>query len=376
MNAIKGSALYRLYRADMPRMKHIAAAILAAVYAAASCGAAAAGSLLLSALCAVLTVALLASVIFAYRRLWLIAAPIAAAAVTLIITRDPVAAMIAVLPFPAASALAVSFFRRRDKGGMITATSVAIGAWGLLTVAVYAACGGAFPSFDEMSESVRRAVMSATVNSASGPAAVFSEQAAAGIAEYVMLSIPAIVIVSIMLVSFLAATIMPHLLRLFSFSDYVYDGALVYRPSTAAAVIYILAYATSVALTFIRNTDAIGYAAENVLLALLPAMLLEGERSIYEFAAAREKRFLFYIANVILLLFSISLFLMLVSFTGAISRVWRAIRPRLDKFIHFHGDDFDDFDDYDDDDGGGYYYDGDHDYPDVGDDDGDGDDDK
>lgn len=340
-------------RDGMPRMKHAAAAILLLLYLASSTLAGAWGaSAALPARLALIAVstALLAALLFMYRLHLLYAFPIIAAAITFFLSRDITIALTQlILPLPAAILISAVFSLGADKARAVTVASVSFAVSAAILLLVYKLSGGELRSFESIMRSLSEFFASVTTPSRNGPVPAFTEEAASALARYITLSLPAIVFVSVTAAAFASVTLCAALIDLFSFGSFIIPDARVYTPSVVSASLYLISYIVSASLVSIASADIIGFAAENVLLCLLPAMMLYGERSLYKLATKHDRRVLFAVLTVIVLMTSPSMYLMFVSFSGAIALIYKALAPIVRRFMKKLRDDDDDDDDNNDD---------------------------
>ena len=334
----------RKFTAGMPRMKHAAAALLLAVYAAAAVASSSVGSAVICGLGAAFASAILAAVTFAYRRAWILAAPLLSSALTLLLTHSVPYTLMSLLPIPVAAAIVISFALKRKKSGIITAASVAVAVWLILILLTAALMGEIELSYESFTAMLKSSLMSMTVRTADGPAPLFTEALADGLVQYITLSLPAIVSVCAMAVAFLAASLFPRLLYMLSFGQYVYRGSLVYTPTAIAGAVYLIAVAMSASLAVDASYDMLGFIAENILLLLMPAMLLYGMRVIVGFAITHDKRFLIVVIGAILFFSLPSMFLMIVTFAGALHIIYVKLSWTMKKLARRMRDDDDDYD--------------------------------
>lgn len=351
------AARLRLACADMPHMKHAAAIFVLTFYASFAVLSGTSGALALRLLFVTLAASALAAVMFMYRRPAIFAFPPASFALTLLLTRDiTLSAAALLLPLSAGAVISYNLLLRSDKARTVALTSAAAALTAAALLIPYFLTGGTFRSYDELLTSLTGFLSSVGGGSGRG---FFSEDQSLGVARYIILTMPALIIVTVSAVSFFASTLTVGLARLFSFSDRIAPDARSYVPSVVSAAVYLLAYFTSAVLIANTKADIIGYTAENLLIALLPAMMIFGERTLYRVSKRHEKMILFIVLSVLLVLISPSLYLMFVSFAGAGSRVYAEIRPSIKRFMRrFRSDNDDDDNDDDnddnDDDPGGY----------------------
>lgn len=331
----------------MPRMKDAAASLMLAIYASVAVMTSYSRSAFVCIIGAAVASAVLAAVAFAYRRPWILAVPVISSAAVFILTYSAAYTVMSLLPIPTAAAVVAAFALKRKKSGIVAAASVAVGAWLILTLLASALSGDIKLSYDWFTETLKSSLMSMTVRTADGPAPMFTEALADGLVEYITLSLPAILTVCSMAAAYIASSLFPRLLCMMSFEQYVYGGALTYTPTAAAGVVYLLAVTVSASLAVDASYDMIGFAAENLLLILMPAMLIYGIRVLKRYAVKHDKRFLFVVLAFILLFSLPSLLLMAVTFTGAIHIIYIKLRPKMKKLMDRMRSDDEDIDDFD-----------------------------
>ena len=329
---------FESYRAllaeNMPRMKRAAAIIVAVIAFAALTASGLTFPDLSAFLLLSVSVAAVASLIFTYRSALVPAIPAVAVITVFAATRSAGPALFPAASVLPAAALAVLFYKKSSRAAAITTVSVLLGVSFLIILGVvYVDSPELIPDPDLVRTSLTETIASFTVNTANGKVPLYTEDAAARLAEYFVLSIPATVIIVINAVSFFAAATFVLFVRLFGFFDRIPDGKWTYTPELAAAVIYLLSYAVSASLIPYSSADVIGFAAENVLIALIPAMMIAGERALYMLSKKHDGLILFVIVSVVLLLVSPSLYLMIISFSGAFSVIITHMRPYVDRFM-------------------------------------------
>ena len=339
-------------------MKNAAAVVLLTLFTATAAAAGVAGAAALKLLCASLSTAILAGLTFMYRRPFIFAVPLIPAVITFVLTESlTMSAIPLILPLPAAVIIAVSAYAGENKSRIITASSIALACSCLLLLLLYRISGGVFPTYDSVLDLLRRELSSITVPSPNGRVPALRDEAILSIAQYLILCSPAIAMICLSAFAYITSSLFSLLCSLFSFGDRLPEGARKYIPSVVSAVLYLLAYLISASLVSVASADVVGYTAENLLLALLPAMMIHGERSLYELAYKHERRLLFVIVSVLILLISPSIYLMFVSFSGAIALIYGWLKPKFRLLLsRLRGDDNDN-DNNDDDDDDGFYYD-------------------
>ncbi len=318
----------RLFSERMPRMKRVAAATLAVLALASGTLSGVIFPNPAAFFFTAVALSLTATLIFTYRSPYLYVIPILSFAISAVITGSFVSAAFAAVFAPAAVVLALALYEKASKARAIAFTSAALGAAVVVSgLLAFATDSSSFPTVESVREAMEAYFSSLSFNTADGRAAIFTEQAATGLASYFTLSLPAIFIILINTVSFVSVSLFAALIRLFMFADRIPDGKWVYTPETASAVLFLLSYATSSALISFSSADVIGYAAENLLIALTPAMMIAGCRISYKLSEKHGKKVILVIATVILLLFSPSLYLMIISFWGALHLIYKSLLP-------------------------------------------------
>lgn len=330
----------RLFAERMPRMKKVAAATLfvtTVIFGAAS------GIVFPDIICVFYTsvsASLLAALLFMYRSPYLYAAPILTALIAAVISGSIISALLSAAYTPIATATAIAFYRRASKARAIMISSVVLGATLAVTaILAYIIDKDSFPTAAAVTESVKDALLSVPVNTKDGVAALFTQDAASAIARYITLLIPAAFIITVNAVSYLSASMFVLYCRLFYFADRIPGKKWIYMPDTVPAVIFILSYFISAATVPYASADVIGYAAENVLIALTPAMLIAGGRVSFELSAKHDKKLLFIIVSAMTLIISPSLYLMVISFWGALYVIYKSLRPHLHRLFPGKDDD-------------------------------------
>lgn len=283
---------------------------------------------------------LFAAILFMRRTKYVYLSPILTFAVTVAISGHLPTALLATVYTPIAVAIAVTFYEKSSKAASVTASSVALGiSLAVVALVTYIVDKDAFPAIGSVTESIAESLRSATVNTPDGKVPLLTEQAASGLAEYIVLSLPAAFIIVVNTVSYLAASLFALQCRLFYFADRIPGGKWVYSPEVIPAVIFILSYFTSAVLVPYSSADVVGYAAENVLISLTPAMMIAGERCSYAVCQKHGKKVSLVVISLILLLISPSLYLMIISFWGALHVIFKSVRPKLSGLFRADDDD-------------------------------------
>ncbi len=321
-------------------MKRAAALIVAAVNALFAFAAGAIFPSPAMLVCLPISAALTASLIFTYRSPAAFAAPVLSAVTVLMLTRDAACAAVPLLSVLPSLVLAVMFYTRASR-----AFAVFVGAFAFTFVlaaasgALYLSAPEEILSIDEIKVSLTEAISSVAVNTRDGRVPLYTAEAAAELAAYFIMSLPAAAIIVVCSVSFVCTEVFLLLMRLFGFSECIPNGNWTYSPSLVTSVVYLASYAVSASLIPFPDADVIGFAAENVLIALIPAMLFTGERALYLYSKKREGLIVFTILSVVLLMLSPSLYLMIITFSGAFSVILSRVRPHIERFLHRDGDD-------------------------------------
>ncbi len=328
-----------LFAEDMPRMKRIAAIIVSVINAGLSLMS---GLLFPNPICLIilaLSVAISASLIFTYRSLYVLIAPVMASLAVWGVSGAIAPSLFSLVSVLPAVALTVLFYRKNSFSTAVTVMSVIFAVSFAAVIGVmYLADPETVPKVTEVRDFLTEKISSLTMNTPAGRVPLYTSDAAASLAEYFVLSLPAFVIIVINTVSFLSAAVFKLLIKAFGFFDRIPDGKWSYKPDVIASVTYLAAYAVSASLIPFASADVIGFAAENVLIALIPAMMIAGEKSLYVFSKERDGLVIFTILSVVLLCLSPSLYLMIISFAGAFSVIIERIRPYISRFSGRDGD--------------------------------------
>ncbi len=334
------SAHRRLFAEKMPRMKKYSAAtlfLLTVIFGTLS-GISFPSPIFI--LYSAYAASLFAAILFMRRTKYVYLSPILTFIVTAAVSGHLPTALLATMYTPIAVAIAVTFYEKSSKAASVMASSVALTAsLALIALFTFIVNKDVFPSVKSVTDSIVESLRSATVNTPDGRVPLFTEQAASGLAEYIVLSLPAVFIIVINSVSYLAASLFALQCRLFYFADRIPGGKWVYSPEVIPAVIFILSYFVSALLVPFASADVLGYAAENVLIALTPAMMIAGERCSYAVCQKHDKKVSLVVISLILLLISPSLYLMIISFWGALHVIIKSVRPKLRKLFRTDDDD-------------------------------------
>ncbi len=332
----------RLFSERMPRMKPVAAVTLAALALALSTLSGVTFPGPAAFLFTALATSLFATLIFTYRSPYLYGLPVISFLAAAVLTGSAPSALFAAAYAPGAIVLALALYEKLSKARAVAFTSIAIGAaLAVCGITAFITDKSSLPTVEAIGKSIETYLSSLSFSTEDGRAAIFTEQAAAGLARYFTLSLPALFIIVINTVSFVSVSLFAALIRLFMFADRIPGGKWVYAPEAASAVLFLLSYATSSALISFSSADVIGFAAENVLIALTPAMVIAGCRISYKLSEKHDKKVLLVAATVVLLLFAPSLYLMIISFWGALHVIYKSILPYWQKLFP-HGTDGDD----------------------------------
>lgn len=347
-----------LYRSDMPRMRLIPAIVCAVLTALAGAMSGVYAGKIIGAVFLIAATSVFAALLFMFRRPFILASPLLSLAAAAIITGTLTAALTAFAYALPAAATALSAYKGRTKSVTVTYTSLAMAAYAVLIILfIFIISGSAIPSYDELLSRITAVFSSITVKSGGQKVLLFTKEAAKRLAEYVLTMLPAIIIVSVSVASFLIVFLFDLLARLFSFTSYLPER-WIYIPATPSAVIFLISCTVSATLIPYHKADVIGYAAENIVYIFLPAMLLQGVRKSFSYFRYKGQIIIFIILSVVLMAISLSIYLMTFSYIGAISLIWASVRSRL-RARHSGGDSDDNDnnsgnDDYHD---GGYYFD-------------------
>ncbi|MCD8003582.1 MAG: hypothetical protein LUG88_06715 [Clostridia bacterium] len=346
-----GIAIYELFHLKMKRMKRPAAVI----FSLAAAGAGLLSGLLYGGIWGFFFIpvssAVLASLIYMYRSPFVYAAPVISAILTLAIKHGGGAAVFAALYAVPATVLAVSIYREKPKVHAVVSASVSIfAAAALFALGVYVISPDSLLTYDGIIKSVENALSSVTVNSGSGQVRFFTDEGISAVTEYLSISLPAVLVLIAYAVSYASASLLSAMMKLFSFADKIPGGVgkWIYESSPVSALMFIISYFVSVLLIPYTNADAVGVAAENLLLILTPPMMIAGERIFFGFASAHYKMTIAVVVTVIAVLVTPSMYLMIISFLGAGYILYKASSPYISKLIGKFGGDDDDDDDDDD----------------------------
>lgn len=333
------SSYNALIAENMPRMKR-AAAIIVSVFAFGTLTAS--GMIFPNPFSFVFTsvsVAVLASLIFAYRSNIIFMLPITSGTCVILLTGSPVCALVPLVALVPAIALAVLFYKKARRSSAVTVVSSVLGVSFAVVICVMLLMR---PDLILRVASVKsfltEKISSLTVNTANGRVPLYTEEAAESLASYLVVSIPAAVIIVINAISFVSSAIFLAAVKMFGFADRIPNGKWRYTPEFVAAVVYLSAYVVSASLIPFPSADAVGFAAENVLIALIPAMLIAGERALFSFSQRHDKKTLFIVLSAMLFLVSPSLYLMVITFSGAVAVIISHMKPYIMRFIRRDGD--------------------------------------
>ena len=349
---LENTAYFKLRHESMPKMKHVAAvtvmaAAAASGYLSGTISHSAAGVFFCIIFCA-LAASAEAALIYMYRSPLCFISPALSAAAVYLATGSAFRSAYTLIYLPVALAIALCAYKKYTKSRTVITAACAAGiAVAAIGAVLFLLSPDAIPSYDSLYTSIRDFFSAVGINTRSGRTALFTQEAAEGIANYIMLSLPAAFIITVSVSSYIATLTYEALMRLFYFGDYIPNsGKWIYSPAVVTAAIYLLSYFVSAATISYPKADVVGYAAENMLLALLPAMLFTGLRAAYTLSAKHERKILFVVLTVIVLTVSPSLYLMIISFWGAISVIAAHTAPRLRAVMKkLRGDDDDNDDD-------------------------------
>lgn len=334
----------------LPRMKRASALTVAVIYAVVATEAGCVDAAVLRLIFAALASSLAASLLFMYRRPEIFAFPIIPAAVTFVLTKNAaVTAAVLLVPSLCGASIAYNMLIKSERSRTVVFSAAAAAIGAAAAFGIYLLLGGKTLTYDGALASLKG--FFASFKTPAGTS-FLTEDVSLGIARYIMLTLPALAMIAVSSLAFAASSLSAALADVFHFGEYVPRASRVYVPSAVSAAIYLLSYLTSAALIASTSADVVGYTAENLLIALLPAMMIHGERTLFRLAKRHDHNVLFAVLTVILLLISPSMYLMFVSFSGAVGRIYSEARPtikRLVRRISGGGDDGDDNDDDDDD---------------------------
>ncbi len=230
---------------------------------------------------------------------WFPLVPIAAYAVTLALSRDPVGSVAALVPVPPMLVLAWGTRNSAEKEtgltrvGVICATSLALGLsmGAMILLSVYRHLGALEPTalWDAL-ESFRVALVD-QITSMEIPTEGLNEEALeevkslfshANVSNMVnsMLNIlPAMAVVTVNLISASAQLIQHASLRTFGFENSITDRVKAYRMSLISCVVFLLAYLVAFLETFLEGASTstlTGTVAQNIYIILMPGLALAG----------------------------------------------------------------------------------------------------
>lgn len=337
---------------SLPHMKHAAAVTVLILYASLTAASAALPGTALKLAASAVSSSLLASALYMYRRWAILFFPPAAAAAAILLSSDAPTAVFAITaPLFVGVTASYNLLVKSEKSHAVASSSAAVAAAAAVSVAVHFFSGGVLPSYDSALASLTN--FFGSFRSPAGKE-VLAADASLGLARYILIIAPALIMIAAASFSFIAVTLSILTARLFSFGGFIPTAARVYVPSAVSAGVYLISYLISAALIANTAADVVGYTAENLLIALLPAMMIHGERTLFRLSRRHDKTVMFTVLSVIVLLISPSIYLMFVSFAGACGRIYASVKTPLHRFwrrVTGGGDDDDD-DDSDHGDGG------------------------
>lgn len=220
--------------------------------------------------------------------------PLCAYAVSLLICRSPAAALLCLIPFPAAAALALGTRRNAadsdgpGRVGVICLTSLAL----CLTILVTAALalnasleeGLTLAGLKAMLENARTqsaaqliALSRQLADAYQDTSVILSEESAVNTVNAAVNMIPAFVIVACNIVSALAQCVLHGSLASFGYAESVVGRVSRFAMSTVSGITFIIAFILSLILgAASRESTLAGTAAENILFILQPGLALCG----------------------------------------------------------------------------------------------------
>ncbi len=220
--------------------------------------------------------------------------PLCAYAASLLLCRSPAAALICLVPFPAAAALAFGTRKGADspegpgRVGVICMTSLALGLTVLLTavLALNVALeeGLTLAGLKAMLEEARTVSAAQLVEVSKQLAAAYgdtsvilTEEAALNDVNAVINMIPAFAVIACNITAALAQCVLHGSLSSFGYADSVAGRVSHFAMSTVSGITLLLAFIVSIiAGAASRESTLVGVAAENVMLILQPGLALCG----------------------------------------------------------------------------------------------------
>lgn len=225
---------------------------------------------------------------------WFPIVPILAYAASLALTRDPVVAAAALVPFPAMLALALgtrSSAAKEDgltRVGVICLTSLALGVTLLAAIALLVFTQLGTLSLDALAaeiEALREALIhditSAEIPEEMDPEMVaeleklLTYSGAQNMVNSVFNLLPALFVVAVNLIAATAQMIQHATLRIFGFEESLTDRVRAFRMSLISCIVFIVAYFIFFAESEEASTLA-GTVAQNVYMILMPGLALAG----------------------------------------------------------------------------------------------------
>ena len=279
---------------------------------------------------------------------WFPLVPLGAFAVSLAVTGDLLISLACLVPFPAAIALAQgtrAAAARKDgpnRVGVICLTSLALGASlaALAAALVYRALGtldvtAILEWLDGGRTWLTDALVSLelTVPSASGEEIPVDAAYAANLVNQAVNLIPALVVVSVNILSTLAQMIQHAALAAFGFGESVSDRVRVFAMSAVSGVVFIAAYLTAL-LSGTETSTLAGTVAENVALILQPGLALCGLLRLVATFVSRRRRLgcgFFLLILIPVVLFSAPVvFAFYEGFSLTVGRLLARVKPPVD----------------------------------------------
>ncbi len=234
--------------------------------------------------------ALLLTVISRRQAVYLPLVPLLAYGFTLLSSRDIAGSVAALLPLPAAAALAFATRRSaaREDGpnrvGVICLTSLALGASvaAVLALSLYRALGSLAPSvltaaLDELRESIILAFTSQELPPDTSEALrqFFSRENIEMLVNYTINLLPAILTVLVLLVSFVSQLLLHASLVSFGCGSSLSDHVRVFHMSAVSCGAFAVAYLVALIANGTSSTLA-GTVAENIYTILVPGLAFAG----------------------------------------------------------------------------------------------------
>lgn len=284
--------------------------------------------------------------------------PLLAYGVTAFLSRDLVTALVVLLPWPAAWALAVGTRRsaEREDGpnrvGVICGTALALGlsAAALCAIALYRALGTLHPAdLAEALEELRLALI-AEIHSLPMPEGLtpdmielWEEMSSYAAVENTVNSVlnlfPAIFVVAVLLLSAACQSIQHAALRAFGLEECITNRVKAFEMSLLSCVIFLVAY-LAVFLDDSATSSAWGTLAQNLYVILMPGLALAGLLRLTRSLTKKGRRAMGCLFYVVTLAFCLLFFApFILAAVEVIGHIFEAITSKL-KFSEDNDDPF------------------------------------